>query len=330
MRPGELDLLNERLSLRVNRVENVQFVGGGGPDRAYLYDASTDDRLSIYPNRAELTGVGYAFSVEQVSRIFVHAVLGGDDQAFVYDSVGDDSLSVRPQFTSLAGEQYFNYLSGFERVFAYANNGGVDQAKLYDSAGNDLFSASGDITSIVGNGFSTFARGFEVVEAYSNAGGTDRARIHVPSEGRLLSGGDYVGMESGHRSSIARNFEQIENFLSGNAVSLPGGLRSQSAGDTFDLPTRHPEQPGSVWGPSKLVDIFRNDRREDSAIGLDFASEGCMDPMKSHDKETPLPRDWISFSNGTRDERIARNLFLSFSSEEDSESEIIDHILEAL
>lgn len=330
MRPGELEFLNERLSLRVSQVENVQFVGGGGPDRAYLYDASTDDRLSIYPNRAELTGVGYAFSVEQVNRIFVHAVLGGDDQAFVYDSIGDDSLSVRPQFTSLAGEQYFNYLSGFERVFAYANNGGVDQAKLYDSAGNDLFSTSGEVTSIVGNGFSTFARGFEVVEAYSNAGGTDRALIHVPSEGRLLSGVDYVGMECGLRSSIARNFEQIENFLSGNTISLPGGLRSQSAEDTSELPTWHPQQPDSVWSQPTVVDIPRNDRKEGSVADFDFASEGCMDSTKSVQKETSFPRDWISFSNGTTDERIASSLFLSFSLEEDSESEIIDRILESL
>jgi hypothetical protein len=207
-------------------VENVQFVGGGGPDRVYLFDAATDDRLSIWPNRAELTGVGYSFAVEQVSRIFVHALQGGDDQAFVYDSSGNDTLSVRPQFTSMSGIGFFNYLSGFERVFAYANTGGVDRAQLYDSIGNDLFSTSGEVTSLVGPGFSTFARGFEHVEAFANAGGLDRALVYAPTGGRLNVGVDFVGMEGPNRSSIARGFERTETFanaLTNNANSIRTG-----------------------------------------------------------------------------------------------------------
>ena len=221
MRPGLTTLENTQLTVRATGFENVQFQGGGGPDRAYLYDAGTDDRLSIWPNKAELTGVGYSFNVSQVDRIFVHANQGGDDQAFVFDSVGDDALSVRPQFTSLAGTGYFNYVAGFERVFAYSNAGGVDNAALYDSVGNDLFSTSGEVTSIVGSGFSTFARGFENVEAFSNAGGVDRASVYAPVGGKLTSGADYVGMQDTARSSIARNFERVETFLAGQTVATP-------------------------------------------------------------------------------------------------------------
>ncbi len=221
LRPGLTTLENTQMTVRATGFENIQFQGGGGPDRVYLYDAATDDRLSIWPNKAELTGVGYSFNVAQVNRIFVHADQGGDDQAFVFDSVGDDALSVRPQFTSLAGTGYFNYVAGFERVFAYSNAGGVDSAALYDSVGNDLFSTSGEVTSIVGSGFSTFSRGFENVEAFSNAGGVDRASVYAPVGGRLTSGADYVGMQDTTRSSIARNFERVETFLAGQTVATP-------------------------------------------------------------------------------------------------------------
>jgi hypothetical protein len=250
LRPNQVELNNELLSVRVNNVENVQFVGGGGPDRAYLFDDATDDRLSLWPNKAELTGVGYAFSVEQVNRIFIHALQGGDDQAFVYDSLGNDTLSVRPQFSSMSGQGYFNYLSGFERVFAYANTGGVDRAQLYDSVGNDLFSTSGEVTSLVGSGFSTFARGFENVEAYANAGGIDRALVYAPTGGRLTSGVDFVGMEGTGRTSIARGFERTELFANGASTNL-NTIRTNSLALDSDQPTAMspaPILPGIALG----------------------------------------------------------------------------------
>lgn len=221
LRPGVAELTNEKMHLSLNQIETIQFVGGGGPDRAYLYDAATDDRLIVNPNRAELTGVGYKFTVEQVDRIFVHALQGGDDQAFVYDSLGNDTLSARPQFTSMSGTGYFNYLSGFERVFAYSSQGGVDRALLYDSVGNDLFSTSGEVTSIVGSGFSTFARGFESVEGFSMAGGIDRAIVYAPSGGRLTAGADFVGMEGNNRASVARSFDRVEAYVAGAPVATP-------------------------------------------------------------------------------------------------------------
>ena len=232
MRPGITTLSNEKLSLQANNFETVQFVGGGGPDRAYLFDAATDDRLNIWPNKAELTGIGYAFSVDKATRIFVNADLGGDDQAFVFDSVGDDTLSVRPQFTSLSGPGFFNYVSGFERVFAYATQGGVDRAALYDSAGNDTLSSSSEITSIVGPGFSTFARGFENVEAFASAGGIDRATIYAPRDGSITAGADFVGMQDATSTSIARNFERIETFLAGQSVPSPAYIKTSVFDDS--------------------------------------------------------------------------------------------------
>jgi hypothetical protein len=209
LKPGLTTLKNDALSVEVRNVETIRFEGGGGPDRAYLYDEATDDRLTIYPNKAELLGAGYKFQVESVSRIFVHALSGGDDQAYVYDSNGDDTLFVRPQFTSLSGAGYFNYISGFERVFAYAN-GGTDRAQLYDSTGNDVFHSSQQVSSITGPGFSTFARGFTEAEAFATAGGVDRAVLYTSTSATVSSGSDFRGTQDGARSSMARYFEQVQ------------------------------------------------------------------------------------------------------------------------
>ncbi len=282
LRPGLSTFESAQLSIRATHFENVHFLGGGGPDRAYLYDAETDDRLNSWPNKAELTGVGYAFSVDHIERIFVHAVQGGDDQAFVFDSAGDDTLSVRPQFTSLGGAGYFNYVAGFERVFAYASAGGIDNAALYDSIGNDLFSTSGESTSIVGPGFSTFARGFENVEAFSTAGGVDRATVYAPNGGKLTSGADYVGMQDATRTSIARSFERVETFLAGQSIATPAYVASisiqsdvstdsespTSAASNSTLPflfQAHPSE--SVLTAAKEQDVFSNRDANELALG---------------------------------------------------------------
>ena len=220
LRSGAAVLTTEQLNVELLNIESVQFDGVGGPDRAFMYDQSTDDRLVIHPNRAELVGVGYNFLVENVSRIFVHAVAGGDDQAFVYDSNQNDLLSVRPQFTSISGPGFFNYLSGFERVFAYSTSGGIDRALLYDSAGDDLFNASPAVTSIVGPGFSSFVRGFSEVEAIANAGGNDRAVIHYSGASQILSSSDSSGVMNNSRTSIARFFEQVQVSAVVSAASV--------------------------------------------------------------------------------------------------------------
>ena len=286
LRPGLTTLESSRLTLRATHFENVQFLGGGGPDRVYMYDDATDDRLNIWPNRAELTGVGYAFSVDQVERIFVHAVKGGDDQAFVFDSIGNDSLSIRPQFTSLGGSGFFNYIAGFERVFAYASAGGTDSALLYDSAGNDLFSTSGDVTSIVGPGFSTFARGFENVEAFSTAGGVDRATVHAPVGGKLTLGADYVGMQDATRSSIARSFEKVETFMAGQSVPTPFVTAALSANDALLSETDDTNAVVSMQAVSHLADT--------SGSVPNFAATVASSTSNSLSESVLESLDWIN------------------------------------
>ena len=111
-----LDPLNEqnnRISTNAYEIElrgfeDVIFDGGGGRDRATLYDASGDETLQSGPGTASLSGIGFRFEVNAVPRVYVHATGGGTDTAFIRDSVGDDVLNVRPQFTSFARRRYLS------------------------------------------------------------------------------------------------------------------------------------------------------------------------------------------------------------------------------
>ena len=225
--------------------ENISFEGGGGPDRATLYDSATSDNLTSRPGEATLSGIGFQFDVTQVPRVYVHGVAGGTDTAFLYDSEMDDSLQVRPQFTSLSNEDSFQLAYGFERVYAYATAGGFDEAELFDSAGDDTMSISPGRSIIAGVGYQVSARGFDSTSGNAIAGGEDVARIYADQiDSRWHASGDMVqwtGQDDAVR--IARGFEQTEVFeqmapipLSLNSV---GSLLSQT---WIDDPTERAER----------------------------------------------------------------------------------------
>jgi len=214
LRPGASTIVSGGYSVALGSVEEISYTSGGGPDRVYLYDSDTDDTLTARPREAELVGVGYRFSVEEVDRIFIHATGGGQDYAYLYDSEGDDRLSVRPQFTSITGDGFFNYVRGFERVYAYANEGGVDTADLYDSEHDDRFSTSGVSASIVGPGFSSFTRSFEQVNAHASAGGNDLATLYGSDQQTAWQqGSDFVSFSEDSWQREARGFNDIETYV---------------------------------------------------------------------------------------------------------------------
>lgn len=236
LRPTGSVIENQNMVIHVSATEQIDYTSGGGRDRVYLYDSDQDDTLRAYPRSAELTGVGYNFSVEDIDRIFIHATGGGQDFAYLYDSDGNDRLSMRPQFSSLSGDGFFNYVRGFERVYAYANAGGVDEAMLYDSAGDDRFSTSGASASIVGPGFSSFSRSFESVEAISEAGGTDLATLYGNSPSvNWQQGSDYVSMQDGQLQRQARGFHTVDTYLSGQPHALGASDLGASGVGASDL-----------------------------------------------------------------------------------------------
>ena len=219
---GISSLSTNLYSIELVGFERIAFDGGGGPDRATLFDSPTSDNLQSHPAHATLAGSGFQFDIAGVSRVYVHGTAGGNDVAFLHDSAGDDVLQVRPQFTSLRSDDSFQLAYGFERVYAYATAGGFDSASLYDSAGDDTMSISAGRSIISGAGFQISARGFESTEGHATAGGDDVARLYADqSDSRWHATADMVqwtGQDNAVR--IARGFERTEAFEDLQPIAL--------------------------------------------------------------------------------------------------------------
>jgi hypothetical protein len=211
---------NFRIELR--GFENVAFTGGGGPDRASLFDSVGSDTLKSHPARATLSGVGFQFDVLQVPRVYVHGTAGGYDSAFLHDSSGDDSLAVRPQFTSLRSDDAFQLAYGFERVYAYATAGGFDDAILYDSEGDDTMSVSAGRSIITGPSYHVSTGGFESTEGRAIAGGNDLARIYSNETNSRWNITEDMTQWTGEDNAvrIARGFERTQAFEQYQPIEL--------------------------------------------------------------------------------------------------------------
>lgn len=218
---GSSSLSTNRFELELVGFENVSFEGGGGPDRATLFDSRGDDSLTSRPGAATLAGVGFQFDVIDVPRVFVYGTTGGNDVAFLHDSQADDALEVRPQFTSLRNADTFQLAWGFERVFAYATAGGHDTAQLYDSAGNDTMSISPGRSLIAGAEYQVSALGFESTTGHAS-GGYDVARIYADAgHNQWQLAPDmlqWTGPDGAVR--IARGFDRTEAFENQQPIEL--------------------------------------------------------------------------------------------------------------
>ncbi|TWU58933.1 Intracellular serine protease [Rubripirellula tenax] len=215
-------LSTNAFTIQLRGFEKVAFEGGGGPDRASLFDSTSSDHLDSRPGLATLKGVGFEYTVTGVPKVYVHATAGGNDVAFLNDSSGDDSLSVRPQFTSLRSDDSFQLAYGFERVYAYATSGGNDIAEIYDSAGDDTMSISSGRSIITGPGYHVSASGFESTIGYATGGGNDIARIYADETSSnwdvATDRVQWTGQDAAVR--IARGFERTEAFEQFEPIEL--------------------------------------------------------------------------------------------------------------
>ena len=223
-------LTTNQFEIELRGFERLRFDGGGGPDRASLYDAETSDTLTSEPGKATLKGIGFEFEVTNVPRVYVHATAGGNDTAFLHDGSGDDQLAVRPRFSSLRSEDHFQLAYGFERVYAYANAGGNDVAELYDSPGDDTLSISEGRSIISGPDYQVSARGFDSTIGHATAGGDDLARIYSTSpDSQWHATSDRVQWTGDDDTvRVARGFERTEAFeqwqpipIRNQAIELP-------------------------------------------------------------------------------------------------------------
>ena len=221
--------------IQLRGFEQVSFAGGGGRDRATLYDSSGDDSLTSKPESTTFTGVGFQFHVSGVPRIYVHATGGGSDSAFLHDSAEQETLAVRPQFTSLKSDSFFRAAFGFENVYAYSNAGGNDSAQLYDSASDDTMSVSLDRSMISSADYRISARGFSSVVAHATAGGDDIVRLYADEAfTRWDATADMVQWTSQHGArQIARGFERVEAFELFEPVDLSTRVKGLEAAWAF-------------------------------------------------------------------------------------------------
>ncbi|MEZ6089874.1 MAG: S8 family serine peptidase [Pirellulaceae bacterium] len=242
LHPGNGSIESRRVDLEFESFERVHFDGGGGADRAYLYDSSEDDQLSAKPGQTELTGVGFENSLVNVYSVYVHATAGGNDTAYLYDSPNDDTLAIRPNFTSLRGDTFFNMVYGFDRVNAYGNAGGFDSANLYDSSGDDRMSANASSAFISGPGYFAQARHFESVIGHATAGGNDLATLYADSaEQTLHNVGGLVQLDAGQGMvRAARGFEVNETFLNGSPI-IASGVGTQPLSSALSLDDSEPQ-----------------------------------------------------------------------------------------
>ncbi len=274
LRPEEAFIENRFTRLNALGFEFVRFEGGGGTDRATIYDGPANDTLTAKPGYAELVGVGYRFELVDVSRSYFLAEAGGQNIAFLKDGVGDDALAVWPKFASLRGDDFFYYATGFQRVNVYATAGGYDSAKLYDSPEADQFFTSGSTATFTGSNFFSSTKGFERVEAYSTAGGNDVVRVFAE--------------DSSEVSQIdARNL----NFAQGNWIRTTQGFANHEiivqAANSFNL-QQFAVDPTESTQPTLLREVNSESiGNDDRSLTSAFAQVAATE-INSHQR-TPSP-----------------------------------------
>jgi len=243
--PSRLVFAGGEVTLR--GFEQVRFEGGGGSDRATLFDSPGDDVFQSRDGQATLTGVGYQFEIQQVADLYVHATAGGSDTAHLSDTADDDQLVIRPQFSSIRGGGEFRAAFGFEEVYAYAEVGGHDQADLSDSQNDDVLSISANRSLLSTAGYRATAIGFEDVTAEASRGGNDIVRIFVNDPTGVWTTTDTLTQWSdGNITRLARGFETaeaIERFetLPSDPQGVSGSSQSASATGQADAETARGE-----------------------------------------------------------------------------------------
>jgi hypothetical protein len=169
---------------------DVTLGGGGGTDKAFIYDDTTNDSFTGVPTQATMdynsTGSpGVDVTANGFDEVYAYADSGGTDAAVL-----NGSSSTTDKFYGLATYGYFkatdnsfyNYARGFDTVLANAVGSG-DLAFLYGSDGNDVLianstSAAFTLNPTTGTPVVNTASAFDQVYSYASGGGTDKAYLN--------------------------------------------------------------------------------------------------------------------------------------------------------
>jgi VCBS repeat-containing protein len=213
---------------RANGFDLVEADAGNSTnDAARLYDAASDDTLTVNVGDVKLTGGGYANRAVGFTTTQAYATVG-NDQARFYDSTGDDHLSITPTIAAMYSGAAVNIASNFASVYGYRVTGqGSDVATLEGSAGNDTFDSYQDAPGI--GSYATLAgrannrnflqrvENFLAVSARSG-GGQDTATLRgTAAVDAVLASPSLVQITHGDVTHSATQFSSVYLLTEGGA-----------------------------------------------------------------------------------------------------------------
>ncbi|MHC4176686.1 MAG: Ig-like domain-containing protein, partial [Planctomycetota bacterium] len=161
--PYSANLTGPGYCIDVVNAAEITFIGGGGNDKAYLYDSAGNDVFVATTASGTLSGDGFRNCARGFDRVWAFATAGGNDLAIFSDSPGNDVFIGTPDHAELYGNGFYRFASNFDRVHARATAGGNDLAVFHDSPGNDTFIGTPAYAELYGNGFYLLARNFDRV-----------------------------------------------------------------------------------------------------------------------------------------------------------------------
>ncbi|MAT71691.1 MAG: hypothetical protein CMJ58_19465 [Planctomycetaceae bacterium] len=213
MLAGNTDLTGANYAVSAVGFGTATVHGGGGNDRAYLFDTAGDDEFVGTSDIRRMEGAGYQNTVQAFDRVDAYATAGGNDQAYLYDTAGNDQFFGKSEFSWMQGAGYLNFVKSFDRVEAYSTAGGSDRAYLYDSAGDDTFVGRSDSSWLEGGNFFNYAEGFDRVDAYATAGGYDQARMYDSAGNDQFYGkSEFSWMQGSGYLTFAQGFTRVDGY----------------------------------------------------------------------------------------------------------------------
>ncbi len=156
---------------------SLTYHGGEGSDTAVVTGSDDDENVTVYPDRAIVSGANHYIELRDVADTTIYAA-GGYNLTTFYDSPGDDEFVGFPHGGLMVGQDFRSIVVDSDEVTAFASAGGQDTVRLYDSWGDDMFVSTSNYGGMLGPGFAVHTQGFETVHAFATLGGYDTAKLY--------------------------------------------------------------------------------------------------------------------------------------------------------
>ena len=156
---------------------SLTYYGGEGSDTAVVTGSDDDENVTVYPDRAIVSGANHYIELRDVADTTIYAA-GGYNLTTFYDSPGDDEFVGFPNGGLMIGQEFRSIVVDSDEVTAFASAGGQDSVRLYDSWGDDVFVSTSNYGGLLGPGYAVHTQGFKTVHAFATLGGYDTAMLY--------------------------------------------------------------------------------------------------------------------------------------------------------